>query len=342
MAHAQLPADRPGDFEDRNELGMLIPPEGQQQFVLHPNAAHVPNHEAPIPPQQQEVPAPNLLDIIRELSLDIRTQNLSSQIRKYDGQSAKHFKAWLRELERISNSAGVANNGERKIAFAFQTLTGLAGDFMNRIVRLNPHITWDQLKDRLVAKFSDNADMQYKREKLRRLKQNEGESVQLYGERLLNAAEDIYVDINNAERQLELAQIFTDGILSDEIARKIMERNFNTLDQVLTFAVRSQQAARNFRLRRCVDSREESEMEVDHVQQSKRPEGDIDKLTRLLTEFLSKTQLNSSRPDRRKFTDQGRPICLHCNAPGHIKRNCFKLHPELKSKSNETSTRSEN
>lgn len=38
-------------------------------------------------------------------------------------------------------------------------------------------------------------------------------------------------------------------------------------------------------------------------------------------------------PQQRKpvqWTNDGRPICLYCDRPGHMKRECWKLYPELK------------
>lgn len=45
-------------------------------------------------------------------------------------------------------------------------------------------------------------------------------------------------------------------------------------------------------------------------------------------------QVPASRPKQYRtklpFTPDGRPICLHCEKPGHIKKQCWSAHPELR------------
>ena len=54
---------------------------------------------------------------------------------------------------------------------------------------------------------------------------------------------------------------------------------------------------------------------------------------------------DKNRPDRAivfeghskplQWTTEGKPICVHCEIAGHVRRQCWKLHPDLRPQNNQ-------
>ena len=36
-----------------------------------------------------------------------------------------------------------------------------------------------------------------------------------------------------------------------------------------------------------------------------------------------------------QWTTEGKPICVHCEIAGHVRRQCWKLHPDLRPQNNQ-------
>jgi len=77
----------------------------------------------------------------------------------------------------------------------YQFSRGPVSDFIHRYFRDHADGTWDDFKKKLTTKFSEISDPQHALLLLRKVKQKPDENVQLYAERLLTLAEDVYRDI---------------------------------------------------------------------------------------------------------------------------------------------------
>ncbi|ESP00186.1 hypothetical protein LOTGIDRAFT_173423 [Lottia gigantea] len=126
----------------------------------------------------------------QQLMLELRAQGLPQQVRNFSGEGGKRFSEWIRDIGKAGVS--VSANDSRLVGLALQTSTGLAGNFVLRHIKANPNISSRDLKAILSARFSDHSDQQFTLQKLRRAKQSHGESVQAFGDKLINLADDAY------------------------------------------------------------------------------------------------------------------------------------------------------
>lgn len=203
----------------------------------------------------------------RELQMEMRAQGVYSQIRTFSGEGNKQFSEWVRDLERARVTLNATN--ERMRILALQSLSGPAAEYCSRILRDQPEVTWEVLKESLKTRYSDMSDMLYARQTLRKLKQGKGESVQNFYDRLISLAEEAFDadDIGDDVIQQQIIEIFVDGLTSDPMARKLIRSKPNTLENALKLATEEQQATRSFALRRGT-GRSVEPMEVDNLDSS--------------------------------------------------------------------------
>ena len=194
----------------------------------------------------------------RDIQLELRSQGLTSTIRKFSGDSNESFREWTADMERAAKI--LADDDERLRALALQTLGGSAGEMVARVLNEAPKITWKELKYRLTQRYSDTADREYSRQLLKRKVQRKDESVTTYFENLLTIAREAYgdQDLNNRWIQSMLVEIFIDGVCDNRVARKLIRRKPDTLHEALDIALQEQQTDRSYNLRRG-----ETPMEVD-------------------------------------------------------------------------------
>ena len=165
-------------------------------------------------------------------------------------------------------------------------------------------------------------------------------------------------EINVLVVQRELRNIFTDGITDSEIAKRIIRGSPDTLQAALAIAKEEQLTTKTFNLRRREEpmgvnlaEQKMRDIKVSHLQHS------LAAMATKLDEVLAisgrsqgqqtvpwpNRNNNAGRPqnaqaqqwaDSRKWMDDGRPICLYCDKPGHIKRECRKLRADLQQAGN--------
>ena len=201
---------------------------------------------------------------LEELKLELRAQGVLKQIREFDGEGSRKFKEWSREVERAGSV--ISASDERLKTIALQTLKGSAADFCARIMRLQPHISWVELKRVLFTQYSDTGDSHIAKTKLRNLKQRKGESIQNFVERIFSLGDEAFAgeDLNNPLIQSTLIDTLVEGVINDSVSRKIIREKPETLDRALSLALREQQDSKAFELRR----RHEEPMDVSYVSES--------------------------------------------------------------------------
>lgn len=278
-----------------------------------------------------EVPAQIVHDSFKLLQMEMRAQGLVKQIRDFSGEGTKRFRDWLKDMERVGNA--IDADAERYKSLALQTLRGPAADFVARRLEETPNMNWQQLKQLLLGQFSDEGEAHLALLKLRRLKQAKGESVQNFGERIMSLAGEAYVgqNPNNPLIQSALVEVLVEGVSNDTIARRLIRESPDTLGEALTIATREQQAAKSFSMRRRVeepmDVNELASKDGSDQKRLSHLESNIEVLTNQLGKLLEVQGRAKSENggQRYKWTEDGRPICSHCNKAGHIRRNCYSL-----------------
>ena len=300
------------------------------------------------------VPVEMLQESFRLIQTEMRASALVRQIRDFSGEGERRFAEWLGDIRRIGHALNANRN--QFITLAMQTLKGTAADFLARIIRENPNITWDQIVESLTTQYLSDNEAQIAKQKLKRLMQKKGESVQNFGERILFLADRAYNDINDPVIQSSLIDILIDGVENDNLAKHLLKTPPANFHEALEHATRDQNVNKAFNLRR----RLEEPMDIstlanknDRVQQLENAvlnlSSQVEKLVASHSE-KSNPQNNSrkynhqqttSRPYnqanprpyrpqqsafRHRWTQDGRPICSKCTKTGHISKYC-KQHP---------------
>lgn len=207
-----------------------------------------------------------------------------------------------------------------------QSLKGPASDYIGRLLKEKPNANWQEIKKALIIQYSEEGDTFIALQTLRQIKQNKGETIQTFGERLLGLAREAYGenDIKSKFVQNDLLSILFGAVRDEPVARKLISSRPKDVYEALDIASNMQQCDRVFNLRR----RAEEPMEVNEVtsldSQSRLDKLEsnmqviVDQMGQLLKEKGSQTKIKHS------WTEDGQPICGFCKKPDHVFKNCFK------------------
>lgn len=225
----------------------------------------------------------------RDVMLELRAQGVARNIRSFSGDSHQKFKDWSRDMDRVSTTM----DDERMRLLVTSTLTGPAADFALRTIRGNPEITWNELHVSLRSRYSDLSDCQYARERLRQMKQNKGELVQNFAERLATVAKEAYDNPDDETVQQTLIEVFNKGVSNDALARKLIRKRYTTLDEAVTYACQDQQDNRTFELCRGNGAAKDEPMEVDSIRTGL---DKVDQLAAAVRELTAKVSDLETKP----------------------------------------------
>ena len=163
------------------------------------------------------------------------------------------FKKWVREVEKY---AQIVNLTDREIPnIAHATCSGSVSDFVKRYfeeMRAEGKIpNWKDLKKLLQKRFAEISDSQQAMAVLRKMKQNANESVQIFAERMLRVAEDAFPedDTFSPISELQLIDIFCDGLAHDYLRMKVLREFPQTLEQAVQITMKEQNLRKRFYLR---------------------------------------------------------------------------------------------
>ena len=181
---------------------------------------------------------------LQNICQELRIQGLTQHIRTFSGEGSAKFAQWLNDMDQIS----ITCDSERMCVLATITLNGSAGAYASRMLKENPQITWSELRRKLKERYSEMTDPYLASEKCRRLKQNRGESVQNFAEKLRTMASEAFENLSAPEAQRFLVEVFQKGVNDDSLARNLIRKRFTNLDDALAFAESEQQADRTFQV----------------------------------------------------------------------------------------------
>ena len=218
---------------------------------------------------QNDGPGRLITQEFEQLRLELRQQGVCQNIRTFSGEGSEKFQNWATDIERARTQLNASD--ERSRVLALQTLSGPAADFCTREIQENPQITWVTLKKKLSNRYNDMADLQYARQKLRRMVQTRGESVQNYYERIMTVAASAFGLAERKDRhvQQQLIEYFVDGLRDDNMVRKLIRQKPETLERALEMATNEQQTNKSFDLRRGQAKDAPTPMEVGVVEHFK-------------------------------------------------------------------------
>ena len=263
----------------------------------------------------------NLARQMAGLTTAVGAQGIAQMVPSFDGTPSK-YKNWIRDIEKYGYLINIARDKLKLVAF--QTSTGSVSSFLQRFLGDHEDITWEQLKAELSARFAEITDSQHAFSLLRTIKQKQGESCQMFVERMLGLAEIAYDNqpggLETMEKQL--IGLFTDGILDNAIKLRIMRENPNTLQAACLIASKEQNLRKRFDLRFGKQSKFEhnaESMEIDYSRPSqncfncKRP-GHVSRDCRK-PRYVSRRSINA-------INRQNTFLCWNCHQAGHVRRHC--------------------
>lgn len=271
----------------------------------------------------------NLALEMGKVSTALGAQGISQIIAPFEGD-AKKFKDWVKSIEKYALLTDLDDDTVKRVAF--QSSRGPVSDFIRRYQATNPAATWNIFKGELANRFSEVVDEQHAFMLLRKVHQKQGESVQVYAERLITLSEEAFPNQQGPAIQRQLIDIFVDGLIEDHLKMKILRDNPNNLDAAITAATNEQNIRKRFSLRtRHPPVREEERMDVDHY----RPAPRCFKCNRKghsARDCKARPQVNAVENTNKYSPNPSQDrLCWYCNMNGHFKRDCRKRQADFRS-----------
>ena len=175
-------------------------------------------------------------------------------------------KAWVRNM----NKCNMQCTDKEKIQLALQRSGDPVSDAIMSRIREKVNETWEEFKNYLINKYSFPTEKRTALAVMRTLKQKQGESSQVFGDRINMEAEALlgFEDIRSVEIQEELAYIYWKGLIGEKIQKKLSRAKCKTIEDGMMLAKRIENEIHEFKTvtgQVTYGSREEERMEVDRV-----------------------------------------------------------------------------
>ena len=213
------------------------------------NPPNVPNPPAPPQAAASVLNLTALNQSLSKIQLDNRIKLLKSNVRVFNGEGERRFQDWLSDMIRVSMVNAASDAEMRMLTMA--TLTDVAADYVSRGIASNPNLTWNEIKTKMINRYSDDADATLARQKIRKMEQKESETIQNFGERLFKQAKLAFpnTDIgNDSIVQSILIEILANGAKDYAIGRALTRRKPDTLDRALEIAAEVQAVQRSCKM----------------------------------------------------------------------------------------------
>ena len=232
--------------------------------------------------------------------------SLVQGVKVFSGEP-ENFMQWLQSIEKIQRLLDA--NPAFTMRAALQTSQGFVTEFIQRFIDENPQGQWEQLKNELKVRFNLTLDPMSALLRIRNMKQNKWHSFQMYGEELLSLVPQAFPDAdrNDPLIQRELVSAFAGGIASSKIRDKLVRAMPQTLADAITLANQEQRVLDRLSMYHQAQGTDHYQGQRGHNQRHHR-----------LEEPMECDAANF------QFTPDGKPVCSHCNIPGHLWRECRK------------------
>ena len=218
-----------------------------QNVPLLPGQIPIPNAQGAL--NQADTMAA-ISDTLIRLKSIMETQGAGSMITLYTGEPKK-YSEWTKQIEKFAILANLEPGSMKLIAY--QTAQGAVSDYIKRRITsaTNRDETWGEFKANLATKFAEITDPQYAFTRLKSERQKVGETVIIFAERLINLAQDAFLNhnINNDLVDQQLIGFFTDGLSCDALKWKLIRANPRTLQAAIDLALAEENLRRRFDLR---------------------------------------------------------------------------------------------
>lgn len=190
----------------------------------------------------------DLAQVLASLTDKLGRVGLSGTIAPFNGIPSQ-LNSWIKSIDKsaVINDFSDAN----KVQIAFQYSTGKVSDFIQRFLDQNNNATWAELRRELESRFGEIKNQQSKFAELTRIRQNPGENVQLFAERLLTLAEEAYGNVQNGLNVVEeqLIMFFTEGLIDSSVRAKLIRQNPDRFVEALNIATTEQNICERIKMR---------------------------------------------------------------------------------------------
>ena len=175
-------------------------------------------------------------------------QNASAAVEKFSGDPKK-FSSWVKSIEKYLMVVG--GDKESMKTFALQSSEGSVSDFLLRYYQEKTDCNWADIFGELKSRFGEVVDSQHALQMMRSTRQKTGESIAVYAERLLRTADDVWPDSDLKDPLIEqqMVGVFTDGLIDNGVARKVMRENCEEFKTAVQIAMQEEKMGRRFELR---------------------------------------------------------------------------------------------
>ena len=197
---------------------------------------------------------------------------------------------------------------EECIRVAYKTSADTVSDYIGKYIQETKDCSWRELRGKLEARFGEQVDAQTKLQRLRKYTQKYDQSVQMFGQFILTRASEIFsqADMKHWFIEKELVNIFTKGLRSKSIAKRVLGKDPATMDDALGLAIEATQRDTRLKAHGLLDApsdRVEEDMEVSEVKRTE----------------------DRHTPSAGKYQNRwrdGKPACNFCGSLQHLWRKC--------------------
>jgi hypothetical protein len=280
----------------------------------------------------------------------LKAEAQTKRVPACDGSTTKAVREWIREVE------FTIPYSERTVYIAARTAEGPLRREVERFLDSQPQrnaVTWAQLRAHVQVSFLSAHEADRLRDEVLKITENTYEGTAAYGRRYRDAADLGYpVADRNADQHRIMKDAYLRGLRDRHIVQRLVRegRPDTFLEATLLVA---QYSSDDYVLHRALDgigaeypgARKEEPMEVgalaDPTEISDTIRKDVDdikrqvsgmskqinKLTAVTGAISPPAPPKGKQHFQYKFTPEGLPICVKCNQPGHVIRECPEGKP---------------
>ena len=210
-----------------------LPHRNMQNQNVEENPAQAEQIVNPGPLEQNN----DLLSELRIISQELSSLGTLNRITPFNGSDLSKFRIWTRDVSKQCAILGLNEDAKKRVLFS--TANGPVSLFLERFLRDNETATYKQILDELRKRFSNTANTHAAQQALRHLKQSPQENVQTFYEKVLDLAEQAFVDdaINDPGNQNQLLTLFIDGLADVRIRKCVIRKRPKTLNDALAHAI---------------------------------------------------------------------------------------------------------
>lgn len=290
-------------------------------------------------------------EVVQGLNHGLNQQNMMGCIIKYSGKK-EEFSRWMEEIEKYAYLNSVPEHNRK--AIALQTSEGDVARYLTRRLQELPQEEWVDLKKELAQRFAIVTDEKYARALLKRVKQEDGESVQRLSDRILSIASEAYQghDLGNSVINDYLLDVFVDAVRSDGLRLNLLRHAPKTFQEAVGRAVTEDNVSKRFTLTQGREPTNRPDyptvepMEVEHIRKAG-PVGGRDSGWIGESKFRGDRQSNATSQngegrDRRPIwrgRDTRGVVCYNCQESGHMARSCRNEGKDYRGRGQNSSTR---